>query len=304
MTILTVRPMATALGLMSAIALVLFGSVAMAAPPDNGDLEMLLNPPPQPVEVLVRFDEATGLYDMVVKGRRPYRNDWLAIRKKARDIFGLRKIIFLDDTGRARYVMPRTMLGVVIEPVVGALASQLRLGEEEALVVTEIVRSLPAERSGLRVHDVIVTANGHRPMTRDVLTRLMDWSGPGDTINCKVLREGRRIELELRLAEFNPEIMDAVDAERRSWEGDLDGVAFGAEPAPRTIDRTVVMRFRADDGGVERLVVPHNPNAAAGGVLAIEDRLQLLDERLEGIEFILNLLLERESGRMEQPQDN
>lgn len=301
MAIRIIRRMSLPLGLMSAIVFVLFSSLAMMAPPVNGDAEMLLSPPPQPVEVLVRFDEETGLYDMTLKGRRPFRSsDWLAIRKKARSIFGLRKIIFLDDTGRAQYVMPRTMLGVVIEPVAGALASQLRLREEEALVVTEIVRSLPAERSGLRVHDVIVTANGLRPMTRDVLTGLMEWSRPGDTINCQVVREGRRIELELRLAEFDPEIMDAVEAERQSWGVNPNEAALGIDLARRTIG----LKFLMEDGQISRMFLPDVSDAAERRVPAIEDRLQTLDNRLERIEFILEILLERESGRVEQTPEN
>jgi hypothetical protein len=63
------------------------------------------------------------------------------------------------DAGGADRPAPAT-LGVAVEEPDPALRDQLRLGDQEGVVIGEVAPGSRAERAGLKVHDVIVHVNG------------------------------------------------------------------------------------------------------------------------------------------------
>jgi serine protease Do len=57
----------------------------------------------------------------------------------------------------------------------------------------------PAAEAGIQMYDVIVEIEGTRLQTReDYVARIYDFR-PGDTVRLTVLRNGKRVELSLRI---------------------------------------------------------------------------------------------------------
>lgn len=80
----------------------------------------------------------------------------------------------------------------------------LKLPEEvtTGVVVTEVVQGSPADRAGVQQYDVIVEMDGEKiENSIDLRQHLYNKTKIGDTLNMKVYRSGKLIELQLKLTE-------------------------------------------------------------------------------------------------------
>lgn len=82
-------------------------------------------------------------------------------------------------------------LGIHVEDVTRANMAEYGLaGEPRGVGVREVVKGSPAERAGLREHDVIVRFEGEEVGSVRKLTRLIEESAPDHTVRISVLRGG------------------------------------------------------------------------------------------------------------------
>jgi serine protease Do len=89
--------------------------------------------------------------------------------------------------------------GFDAQTVDGRIARYFRLTKAEGIIVSEIEENGPAERAGLKVGDIIIQANGEKVNSdQDFLSVLVD-ANPGDTMKLKVYREGKYVEINLKL---------------------------------------------------------------------------------------------------------
>jgi S1-C subfamily serine protease len=109
-----------------------------------------------------------------------------------------RIIAALMTEGRFR----RAYLGIAggPRPLPPRLAREL--AQESGVEVVQVVEGSPADRAGLRPEDLIVTIDGRAITTVDELHRLMISDAIGRTLHLSLIREGRRIELQLVPAEL------------------------------------------------------------------------------------------------------
>lgn len=98
-------------------------------------------------------------------------------------------------TGRAQ----RGWLGVVVQPLDAELAKQFKLDKTEGALVTALAEGSPAERSGLKVGDVITAINGKPVVLPSELTRAVGQTAADSEAVLVVQREGRPVELKFRL---------------------------------------------------------------------------------------------------------
>jgi S1-C subfamily serine protease len=97
--------------------------------------------------------------------------------------------------------------GVVGRPVIGVNASGIDLpaplaetaGQRRAVCVHLVERGSPAQRSGLRGRDIVVTANGNAVTSVDDLQRALVLAEGGD-ITLGIYRDGAPADLHLRAA--------------------------------------------------------------------------------------------------------
>ncbi len=156
------------------------------------------------------------------------------------------------------------------------LAVKLGVREGYGVVVFEILKDAPAEASGLRAGDLVVSIDGRPLVETRTLQRLVGATPAGQELRLVVLRDGQRRELRIRVGAMPPEVV----AERVAAEFGFVVRDPSAEEAPPGAVRPAVIagvfeRSAADHAGlrVGDRVVGLN-GEAVGSVDAFRRRLQ------------------------------
>lgn len=87
-------------------------------------------------------------------------------------------------------------IGVHAESPSAALSSQLDLFQGEGLLITGLVDDAPAQKAGLKVHDILLRVNGHRLSGLDDL-RVAVQETRGQSFELHFLRAGKENKLEI-----------------------------------------------------------------------------------------------------------
>jgi S1-C subfamily serine protease len=199
----------------------------------------------------------------------------------------------------------RPLLGISIFDVTPEDAEVYRLKRIEGVVVEDFADASPAERSGLRRHDVIVAVDG-TPIERvGQLQRLVALHDPGETVRLTVVRYGDSLEVSIRL----------MEAERSETPAAASTPPSG--PAGLGLELEELTQLRARQLGYERaggaVIARVIPGGAAdrkdmGGyehhrIIAIDDRdISSVGEARAALRAarsgqILSLLVENPHGR-------
>jgi serine protease Do len=92
----------------------------------------------------------------------------------------------------------RGYLGVTIQNVGPDNADALGLKPGEGALITEVVAGGPGEKAGLRSGDIVLQVGDHVVTSNADLTRQVALAKAGDLIHLTVLRDGRRISVDVR----------------------------------------------------------------------------------------------------------
>jgi serine protease Do len=173
---------------------------------------------------------------------------------------------------KAKGRVSRGFIGVTLTDVTPGLQRALGLTVSEGAMVQDVTPRSPAERAGLRAYDVIVQVEDAPVLTNQELIRDIAARQPGTVARIEVVREGRRQQLNVKLAE-RPARGEAFDAttglERPSGPRDRQ-----AEVQPplgvtvRTMDRAFVGRQEIPDAVQGVIVSRVDPTGAAHRVLS------------------------------------
>jgi serine protease Do len=193
-------------------------------------------------------------------------------------LFAKEVLPYLGRIPRSVSGRPLPWLGAFgLEPVDPEVARFLHLENQSALVVSEVLESSPAEKAGLKGHDIMIALDG-RPLPRfrpeqvvgTYVEREIDRRQPGDVLPLTVLRDNRRLELRVTLGD-EPKIIR--EASRRYFE------RLGLTVREFLYGDGVARRVKiADQAGViVDFVKPNSPVAA--GELAVDDWIREIDGR-------------------------
>lgn len=158
----------------------------------------------------------------------------------------------------------RGFLGVLLQPVDAGLAKAFKLENENGALVAEVPPGTPAAKAGLKSGDVIVALNG-KPIGGVRQLRLsISALDPGSEASLTVFRDGKRLNVSVKLAELPGE--DEVASGRPAPSEDdvqnaLDGVTVG------DLDGQVRRQLRippAVNGALVTRVEPDSAAAKAG----------------------------------------
>ncbi len=94
-----------------------------------------------------------------------------------------------------------TYLGVAVANVDETLRAQLKLAKGAGLKIEEVSPSSPADKAGLKAHDVLEKLNDQLLFNTDQLTSLVRSLKPGDQVTLSIIREGKARTIEATLAE-------------------------------------------------------------------------------------------------------
>jgi serine protease Do len=89
--------------------------------------------------------------------------------------------------------------GLEIQSVDARVARYFGLDNAEGVIVSDVKKGSPADRSGFKVGDIIIEVNGDRIANDESITAIVSEHREGDVLKMKIVREKHRIALELKL---------------------------------------------------------------------------------------------------------
>ena len=114
----------------------------------------------------------------------------------------------------------RGYMGVLLTDVTPALQHSLSLSASHGALVQDVTNGSPAERAGLHTYDVILDVEGRDIASNEELIREISARQPGTTARLGVMRDARRLTLNVKLAE-------------RPLKQNPDNDGLAKEPRPR-----------------------------------------------------------------------
>ena len=162
----------------------------------------------------------------------------------------------LKTSGR----VSRGWLGILIQDVNRELAESFGMKEPMGAVVLKVLDGSPAKKAGFKIGDVVVDFNGKEIDRSSDLPIAVGNTPVGDTAKVKVIREGKSIVLDVKIAELPSE--DKLAATESNTNPPAKANRLGV-----TVDElTPDLRRRMDikHGGVIVKEVSDGPAADAG----------------------------------------
>jgi serine protease Do len=89
--------------------------------------------------------------------------------------------------------------GLQIQTVDRRIARYFGLDRVQGVIVSEVKKSSPADRAGMREGDIIIEANGEKVNDESSLVAIVDDAHTGDTLKLKVIRDRHEMNVVLRL---------------------------------------------------------------------------------------------------------
>ncbi len=97
----------------------------------------------------------------------------------------------------------RGRIGVSIEPVTEPVKHDY--GVDHGVFVNEVEEGAPADKAGVKADDVIVQFGDTKVISPDQFVSLVQGTRPGTTVNMKVVRDGKTINLKITVGALEPE---------------------------------------------------------------------------------------------------
>jgi len=153
----------------------------------------------------------------------------------------------------------RGWLGVVIQPLTPELADTFGLDEVDGALINGIAPDGPAEKSGLKVGDIITSFDGQSIKRMKDLPRIVADAGVGTKVEVQVLRDGKEKVLKVTIGELKDETL----AEAKP-EDDHNLEELGLRAQPLTAELAEKLGATEDYGIVVTEVVQGAPAAKVG----------------------------------------
>jgi serine protease Do len=100
--------------------------------------------------------------------------------------------------------VPRPWLGVLAERVTPALAQYYQLGSSKGVLLYNLINGGPADRSGLRPGDILLSVDGTEVQEPNDVERTINRKRPNDSVALKLLRGRKTLERSVTMSELPP----------------------------------------------------------------------------------------------------
>ncbi|MCD6133361.1 MAG: DegQ family serine endoprotease [Deltaproteobacteria bacterium] len=111
----------------------------------------------------------------------------------------------------------RGWLGVLVQNVTPDMVKFFKLPDTSGAIVSQVVKGSPADRAGIKEGDVIVEYDGKKVNSATDLPYLVAFTTPGETVNIKIVRDGREIIKHVTIGKKPKKI--ALEREKESRLG-------------------------------------------------------------------------------------
>lgn len=120
---------------------------------------------------------------------------------------------------RERGRVSRGWLGVGIQPLTLELAQKFGVEEGSGVLINEVFEGDPADLGGIQPGDIILSVNDEKVDTPNTLARLVAGYFPGETIRIDVLRDGKKVLINVALVERKDEVVASAPKIRKKFLG-------------------------------------------------------------------------------------
>jgi len=152
----------------------------------------------------------------------------------------------------------RGWLGVVIQRVTPAIAESLGLDEARGALVANVSKDTPADRSGVKVGDVIIEFDGSKVEESKDLPIIVAQTPVGKEVKVKVVREGKERVLSVTIGELKEEEVLASVEKREKLGLTVQKVtpqiaeSLGLDQAEGVVVTSVEPASPGDEAGLRR----------------------------------------------------
>jgi len=156
------------------------------------------------------------------------------------------KITFLfSSMGLFSQTQPKvkkvTFLGVSASTLPKGMSEQLNLPRGIHLSVDRVSPDSPAEQAGLTLYDILLELDDQILVNSDQLKALVRMKSPDDRVQLKILRKGKPMTLEVKLAESEVAWTERNGSPKRFYpKGSFPGDPFSQDPFFRTHNSSIM----------------------------------------------------------------
>ncbi|GEM_PF-6470549 len=221
--------------------------------------------------------------------------------------------VALGEKGSIKYVRPnswleyrganapRVAIGIYTDPITPPLASQLGLDIDAALLVTGVVKDLPAFKSGVHQFDIITAIDDQDRVSQETLKRVVFSKEPGQTIQLRLLRKAQPLELTVDVEKVDALDQNAADPFFGTALGggdliEIDGDTYRSPdiwfPSDRPViefkgeDSAIVVARQSFDLGSRAFTLRPSPDSV-GDIQGLEMQIKVLTERITNLEALI-----------------
>ena len=119
-------------------------------------------------------------------------------------------VTVFSDTSAYLAHSSQSYLGVNIRDIDNDRVAELKLKDVHGAEITTVDHDAPANKAGLKVHDVVLEMNGQRVEGADQLRRMLRETPAGHTVNFVISRDGQQQNISVQLA-------DRAKVEANAW---------------------------------------------------------------------------------------
>ncbi len=123
----------------------------------------------------------------------------------------------LKDNGR----VDRGWLGVVIQDVDKDLALSFGLDKPQGALIAQMEPNGPAEKSGLKVGDIILEFNGRKMATSSDLPHAVGPTRAGSTVSAVIMRKGKQVNIDVTVGTRGASDAEPLASAERAIESRL-----------------------------------------------------------------------------------
>ena len=154
----------------------------------------------------------------------------------------------------------RGYLGILGQDITKDMADLLQLKDGQGVIVAYVEKGSPAEKDGLKSHDILLQMNGKKIESYDSLRNDIAVLPPGSKVKFMVMRDGKTSDIVVTLAERSAE---AAQSKQPAAPQQLQET-LGIEVQDLTPDIAKQLGYSLGDGVIVASVVPGSPAAQAG----------------------------------------
>jgi len=151
-------------------------------------------------------------------------------------------------------------LGIYGQDITSEIARLLQLKSSQGVIVASIEKDSPAEKAGLKSHDVLLEMSGKKIESYDSFRNEVAMLKPDSRVTFLVSRDGKTTEITVTLAERPTDVAQGNQPKGRQQSQE----ALGIEVQSLTKDLAERFGYALGQGVIVTRVVPGSPAADAG----------------------------------------